>query len=54
MRQIPIKCPICEGHGCVVGGFYMVTSDQQTWTSSVSQEMCRTCSGTGIVYQIED
>jgi len=43
------KCPICEGHGIVSGGFYNRTADLETWTSSNAAEMCRACGGSGII-----
>jgi len=43
------KCPICEGHGSVAGGFYMTVAGQETWVSNKSMEICRTCGGKGTV-----
>lgn len=47
------KCPICEGHGNVIGGFYNSLPGCQTVTTHVS-ETCRNCCGTGIVYVLQD
>lgn len=44
------KCPICEGHGLVVGGFYDVNPGVQFYTSTRSQEMCRQCNGSGLIW----
>lgn len=43
------KCPICEGHGNVQGGFYNQLPNCPCM-SSVTSEQCRNCDGTGIVY----
>jgi len=43
------KCPICEGHGIVPGGFYNSVSGAEMISSS-GTEMCRNCNGTGVVY----
>lgn len=43
------KCPICEGHGNVIGGFYNILPGCQGVTS-VLTETCRNCLGTGVVY----
>jgi len=43
------KCPICEGHGIVVGGFYNV-SPNIPCVSTVATETCRNCGGSGVVY----
>jgi DnaJ-class molecular chaperone len=47
------KCPICEGHGFVPGGFYYTTPYSQGY-SSVSTEQCRTCLGTGKILEAPD
>lgn len=47
------KCPICEGHGIVVGGFYSALPGCQTVTSQLT-ETCRNCLGTGVVYVKQD
>jgi len=49
----PVKCPICEGHGNVPGGFY-TSVPGSTMISNCSQEQCRTCFGSGIVWCKED
>lgn len=43
------KCPICEGHGTVAGGFYQAVGGQTSWISNVSSEQCRTCTGQGVI-----
>jgi predicted CxxxxCH...CXXCH cytochrome family protein len=45
----PFRCPVCHGNGLVANGFYTQTT--YTWTTTAAnQEMCRSCSGTGIVW----
>lgn len=46
----PHTCPICGGNGLVDNGFYDQTSGAWT-TSSNTPEECRSCSGTGIVWE---
>jgi len=49
-RKYPHICPVCGGNGLVPNGFYMQTSGH--WpTTSVTPEMCRSCNGTGIVWE---
>lgn len=47
------KCPVCEGHGYVQGGFYITTPGSDGISDSTS-EQCRTCKGRGIITMIED
>lgn len=44
------KCPVCGGRGLVPNGFYNVT-DNSYYTNSTSAEPCKTCHGTGIVWE---
>jgi DnaJ-class molecular chaperone len=45
----PYCCPVCMGNGLVPNGFYNKTGN--TWTStSASPETCRSCQGTGVVW----
>ena len=45
----PHKCPICNGTGKAPNGFYESTG---TWTTKhANPEPCRTCKGTGIVWE---
>ncbi len=45
----PYICPVCKGNGLVSEGFYNQTSGE--WTSvNINFETCRTCNGTGIVW----
>lgn len=46
--MIPYKCPICDGHGIVPGGFYFSTGGRSISTNST--EPCRACGGTGILW----
>ena len=43
------RCPICEGHGIVSGGFYTSLAGCGG-ASTVSTEQCKNCNGQGIVY----
>jgi len=42
-------CPVCQGRGFVPFGFY--TSNGETNMITCGTETCRTCGGTGIVWQ---
>ena len=48
----PYKCPICDGHGIVPGGFYYSTG--QYSISDCTSEVCRACNGTGIIWGTEE
>jgi len=50
-KQVPYRCPICNGNGWVTGGFY--NSVGETTISSLAAEICRACKGTGIIYTEE-
>lgn len=50
--MIPYKCPVCEGHGIVPGGFY--NSVGPICVSTSTTEICRACSGSGLVFCPED
>ena len=44
----PYTCPVCGGSGVVPHGFYELL---ECWSSAnTSQETCRTCHGTGVVW----
>ena len=47
MNQAQI-CPVCKGKGIVPNGFYDITNQGYTSTSTL-QEQCRTCYGSGMV-----
>lgn len=49
--MIPCKCPVCEGKGIVPAGFYNISRYDST---SMSDEQCRSCNGTGIVWGIDE
>lgn len=50
--RTPHKCPVCEGRGMVPSTFYQSTAADGTGaTSSLGTETCRTCGGTGIVWE---
>ena len=44
----PYKCPVCDGHGIVPGGFYLSTN--QYSVSNCTSEICRACKGKGIIW----
>jgi len=48
--SMPVKCPICEGHGIVPGGFYQITPGVLEWSSTNATEICRACGGSGIIW----
>ena len=43
------KCPVCDGHGIVSGGFYNSVPGA-IMASTNCTEVCRNCSGSGVVY----
>lgn len=44
------RCPVCYGKGIVPNGFY--NSEGEYWmTSDMTPEKCRSCNGTGIVWE---
>jgi DnaJ-class molecular chaperone len=45
------RCPVCHGKGIVPNGFYSSTEKQWN-TTSASPEQCRSCSGSGIVWNV--
>ena len=46
------SCPICGGNGLVMAGFYNQCGG--SWTgSNTGFEMCRSCKGTGVVWEPE-
>ena len=49
--MIANRCPVCNGTGHVSAGFY--ESDGYAWVSSGGWEVCRPCSGTGVVWHDE-
>jgi len=45
-----VLCPVCNGVGKVVSGFYNRTGDCSYWVSSGGNpEVCRSCNGKGWV-----
>lgn len=49
--MIPYCCPVCNGRGAVPHGFYDGGSQWATTTVAwPPKEVCRSCSGTGIVW----
>lgn len=46
LRQMPHRCPVCEGRGTVPAGFY----SRVTYAAGATPETCATCSGRGIVW----
>lgn len=52
MNKKPHICPVCNGSQVVPNGFYMQTSGM--WSGSdATPEMCRSCDGTGILWEPE-
>ena len=49
-HKTPHRCPICGGTGQVQAGFYNQFGGQWS-TTSIAPETCRTCHGTGIVWE---
>ena len=48
-KQIPYKCPVCEGKGKVSNGFYNVYGSGTT--TDASPETCKSCYGSGILWR---
>lgn len=46
----PHICPVCQGVGRVPAGFYESVGSN-TWVNSGGDEECRSCNGTGIVWE---
>ena len=53
LKQPPFRCPICNGIGLVDEGFYTQNMDGIWTTSRCGKEPCKSCNGTGIVWQVE-
>jgi len=47
-REIPCKCPVCDGTGKVPRGFYNPYTHYNT-ISDITPETCISCGGTGII-----
>ena len=48
----PHRCPICQGQGTVPPGFY---EELNTGTSiSSNRPICRTCGGSGLLWESQD
>lgn len=47
------KCPICEGRGIVIAGFYTTLPDCYGYSSNTT-ETCRTCLGSGKILEAPD
>ena len=45
----PHKCPVCNGRGLVPKGFYQ-TQAGYIVSDDITNEQCRSCNGTGIVW----
>lgn len=46
------KCPVCNGKGFVPNNFYNIEPNVENYsTNSTSTEICRSCRGTGIVWE---
>lgn len=49
IKQSPHICPICNGRGFLMGGFYSSFNGGFTH-DSIEKEICLSCKGTGIVW----
>jgi len=49
--KIPHKCPVCNGQGLVPNGYYSVIGVASYSTTNATPEQCRSCNGTGIVWE---
>lgn len=47
------KCPVCQGTGLVPNGFYSNPGMPTYSSTSTSPETCKSCNGTGIVYDFD-
>ena len=45
-QMILYRCPICEGRGVVLAGFYI----PGVANNSTNPETCKTCQGTGVLW----
>lgn len=45
----PYKCPVCDGRGFVPNGFYNTTTQEYVSVNTIP-ETCRSCGGTGIIW----
>ncbi len=52
--MIPYKCPVCNGTGLVLSGFYNVGIDTVGSSTTNVTEKCRSCNGGGIIHEDED
>ncbi len=50
----PYKCLVCEGRGIVSNGFYSFGYEPTSSTSPVTPEVCKSCNGTGIIWEVEE
>lgn len=48
--KTPHRCPICEGHGNVPGGWYTTLPGVNCFSSTAVSEPCRSCNSTGILW----
>jgi DnaJ-class molecular chaperone len=48
--SVPFKCPVCEGTGLVSRPPW-VAGDVPEWTAAQTQYPCRTCDGTGVMWE---
>jgi len=46
-EEKPHRCPVCEGRGTVMGGFYAGTF----YATGTAREECKACEGDGIVWR---
>jgi len=51
LRAEPHQCPVCFGVGQVANGFYARVGTTTWAAASLNTERCRSCDGSGIVWQ---
>lgn len=51
LRATPHQCPVCLGVGQVANGFYARVGTQTWSAASLEPERCRSCDGSGVVWQ---
>lgn len=51
MSARPHQCPVCFGVGNVPGGFYLRVGVTEWSSTSCAPEPCRSCGGSGIVWE---
>ena len=47
----PFCCPVCAGKGLVPAQFYQAVGVADTTAYGTAPEVCRSCQGTGVLWQ---